>query len=122
MTDGHVGISVRGRVVIAALEGELDISNVAEIGGEIRGAVGNDHAGLCLDLSEVRYVDSAGVRMVFELISQLETCRQGLALVVPDEAPVRRLIDVTNLASTVPVCPSVDECVAALDGSVEDLL
>lgn len=122
MTEGRVQIGSRGRVTIAALTGELDISNVAEIGDEIHASVGNDQLGLCIDLSEARYIDSAGVRMIFDLVGRLETARQGVAIVVPEDAPVRRLIEVTNLAGSVTVCAAIDECVQHLEGAVEDLL
>lgn len=122
MTEGRVQIESRGRVTIATLTGELDISNVAEIGDEIFAAIGNDQFGLCIDLSETRYIDSAGVRMIFDLVARLETGRQGVAVVVPGDAPVRRLIEVTNLAGAVTVCAALDECVEYIEGAVEDLL
>lgn len=122
MNEGRVDVVVRGRVAIATLAGELDISNVAEIATEIREAVSNELVGLCLDLGELRYIDSAGVRMIFDLVGRLEACRQGVAIVVPPDAQVRRLVEVTNLTSAVTVCPVVDECLAHLEGSVEDLL
>ena len=109
-------------MVIATLQGEIDISNVAEIGEEIRDAIGNDPVGLCLHLDEVRYVDSAGIRMVFDLVARLEACRQRVAIVMSADAPIRRLIEITNLGDLVTIHDAVDACVEHLDGSLEDLL
>jgi anti-anti-sigma factor len=119
---GSIEISTQGRVVVATLIGELDIANVNEIGEEIRDAITNDHAGLCLDLSEARYVDSAGVRMIFELVSRLEAVRQVMAVAIPLDAPVRRLIEVTSLASLVGICPSVSACVEHVEAAVGDVI
>lgn len=119
---GSLRLEPRARVLVATLTGELDISNISETGEELRNGVHNEMLGVCLDLSETRYIDSAGVRMIFDLATRLEACRQVLAVIVPENAPVRRLVEVTNLSSLVGVHPTVDAAIEYVEASARDLL
>ena len=106
----------RGDVVIARLAGELDLSNVHDIGDGLNAAVTRDTAGLVLDLSELTHLDSAGVRLLFDLRQRLATARQGLVLVVPTDAAIREILDLAAVPATVPVHDSLDAAVAAARG------
>lgn len=114
MTEVGVAISERDRVVIARLEGEIDFSNIGEVGDDLRSAVSNEAVGLVIDLSAVRYVDSAGIRMLFDLARRGEATRQGFGLVLGEDSPLRTLVRVTKLDDVVLLCLSVDACVEEL--------
>ena len=103
----------RGDVVIARLAGELDLSNVHDIGDGLNAAVTRDTAGLVLDLSELTHIDSAGVRLLFDLRGRLATARQRLVAVVPDGASIREVLDLAAVPATVPLFPELDQAVAA---------
>ena len=45
-----------------------------------------------LDLSEVGYLDSSGVLLIFELATRLRNRGQDLELVVPDDSMIRRVL------------------------------
>ena len=96
-------------VPLARLEGEVDISNSAEIASTLHAAVGNAALGVVLDLSETTYLDSAGIRLLFELARRLARRQQQLRLVVPEGSPVLRVLLLTDV-----------EAVAALERSVEE--
>jgi anti-sigma B factor antagonist len=98
----------------ARLEGEIDLSNAAEFGEALAEAIDGSSAGLIVDFSAVAYMDSAGVRALFDGVRQLESRRQALAMVVPETSAVRTLIKVTNLHEAIPVCESAEECATAL--------
>src|SRR5215212_4250965 len=72
-----------GDLVVAAIAGEVDPSNARGLGRELTARVPNDAMGVVLDLTEVEYLDSSGVQMVFELAERLEARQQRLAVVVP---------------------------------------
>jgi anti-sigma B factor antagonist len=103
----------RGDVVIARLAGELDLSNVHDIGDGLNAAVTRDTAGLVLDLSELTHLDSAGVRLLFDLRGRLATARQRLAAVVPEGAPIREVLDLAAVPGAVPLFTRLDDAVAA---------
>ena len=111
----QVTLEPRGATVVAHIEGEVDLSNVDDVRTLLVDAVSHDTDCLVLDLSTTSYLDSTGVRLLFELAERLQGRRQQLRLVVDDEALVRRVIVLTQLDQRVPLDPSVDEAVEAVD-------
>lgn len=120
MTEVHVDFFSRGSILVAAIDGELDFSNIEDVGAQIRENMTNDRTGLVVDLTLARYIDSGGVRMLFGFVEQVEACRQGFGIVLPETSPVRRLVEVTNLDSVAVVCTTVEECVAGLERNSRD--
>ena len=114
MSGRGIHISQRDDVVIARLEGDIDLANTPTLSATILEAIPNDALGLVVDLSGVRYIDSVGIRMLFGLVRALHSSRQGVSIALDDASPVRRLAKITNLDEAVVVCASVDECVDAL--------
>jgi anti-anti-sigma factor len=85
------------------LSGEIDISNAAQLARSLKGAVSNLDKELVLDLSNVSYVDSAGIRVMFELARSLTDHQQRLVLVVPEDSGVRRSLTFGGLLHAVDV-------------------
>ncbi len=103
MTPGDVRFSTHGEVVVARISGEVDMSNSAELLSVIGAAATNDMAGVILDLSEVEYLDSAGIHFVFTLRENVRTRGQDIRMVVPSGSPVNdalRLAGVGGLIET----------------------
>lgn len=105
-------IHTEGDIVIAELSGEIDLSNARAIGSVVGGGVANDAVALVLDLSEVTYLDSSGVHLVFDLAQRLGGRQQGLVLVVPADSKIRRVLDLVNLEAVVPIARSLDDAKA----------
>lgn len=114
MASPVVEIVQDNEVVVARLAGEFDFTDADRVSSELIAATPNDAIGLVLDLSEVRYIDSSGVRMLFDLADRLDVCRQRLAVALPEDSPIRRLIKITNLEGFVVVCPSQAESIEGL--------
>ena len=102
-----------GDVVVAQISGELDLSNVHDVGDGLNGAVSSATTGLVLDLTRLTHLDSAGVRLIFDLRGRLATARQRLAAVVPEGAAIRELLDLAAVPAAVPVFTEVATAVAA---------
>jgi anti-anti-sigma factor len=79
---------------------------------ELAGAVANEDFGLIVDLSEVTYLDSSGVTVLFELADRLQSRQQQLLAVVPDDALIKKVLRLVNLESAVPLCANLTEAVA----------
>jgi anti-anti-sigma factor len=109
-----VTFDTRGAAVVARLVGEVDLSNVDEIRTQLVDAVSHDTETLILDLTPTRYLDSTGVRLLFELAERLQGRRQELRLVVDDDALVRRVVVLTQLDQRVPLDPTVEAALAAV--------
>ena len=112
----NVTIAADDGVVVASLSGEIDLSNAAEITDALLVGVPNEALGLVIDLSEVSYIDSAGVRMLAELDHRLGWRAQALRVVAPEESRSRRVLEIAGLERVL----SLDTTVEAARTSVQD--
>ena len=110
------GISIEpaGDVVVARVSGEIDLASAPALGEELAAAVSNRALGLVVDLAGTTYLDSSGVSLVFELAERLRRRQQQLRLVVPEGAPLRRVLRIVDAAAIVPVLPTVEEAAAQI--------
>jgi anti-anti-sigma factor len=74
--------------------------------------VPNDALGLVIDLGGCRYLDSAGIEVVFDLSRRLGRRRQQLRLVVPASSPLGRVLELTEVASVAPIHEGLDSALA----------
>jgi anti-anti-sigma factor len=107
-----VTIEHQAAATIARLDGEVDLSNADDVRRAVLTAIRDHGSGLVLDLSATTYLDSTGLRLLFDLAEWLHQRDQRLALVVTDEALVRRVLLLSKLDGLVPLCPDL---AAALD-------
>jgi anti-anti-sigma factor len=98
---------------VARLAGEIDISNAHDLGLNISSRVTNHTRAVIVDLSDVSYIDSSGLGVLFHLRRRLQSRRQALRIVAPPESPLRRVLHLVDLADTAAFDGSLD---AALDG------
>jgi anti-anti-sigma factor len=103
-----------GGLVIAVIDGEVDPSNARDLGRDLTQGVPNDAMGVVLDLTEVDYLDSSGVQLLFELAERLDARQQRLAVVVPEGAPARKVLDIVSLDATAALVGTRDEAVGSL--------
>lgn len=101
-------------VPFVRITGELDISNTAQVGGMLVEAVPNTALGLVVDVSEIRYLDSAGVHLLFQVARRLHRRRQELCLVAPKGARVLGVLQLVDLPSRVPIYETHDAAVRAV--------
>jgi anti-sigma B factor antagonist len=99
---------------VVRVAGEVDISNAGKLEEGISEAMPNDAAGLVIDLSDTAYLDSAGIRMLFELRQRLSGRRQSLAVVVPRESLIRHALVVTEVEQVLPIHPTLADALEAL--------
>jgi anti-anti-sigma factor len=101
-------------VRVARVRGELDLSNTVDIGDALA-AVGEEAAlGLVVDMTELRHIDSAGVRLLFDLRRRLGLRRRHLALAVPPDARIRAVLEMSAVDEAVAVRESVDDACDAV--------
>jgi anti-sigma B factor antagonist len=99
-------------IPVARLHGEVDASNVKEMGDRLRSLLSNRSMALVIDLSATTYLDSAGINMLFALGEELRGRQQRLALVIGDGSPIGRMITLTGLDQTIPVRPTLADALA----------
>jgi anti-anti-sigma factor len=94
--DGQVRIVVRG---------EVDLQNAGDVEAQLTEAISNQATMVSIDLADVAYLDSAGLRMLFHLVDRLATLQIAVELVTPLRSPSRRVIELSGLAALVPLDP-----------------
>lgn len=102
----------RDHVAIAAVEGEIDASNVVDIAERVHLMLSNRSEVLVVDLTRTTYLDSAGINMLFTLGTALKERQQGLKLVVPPASPIARMLSITGLDTEVPTFATRAEALA----------
>jgi len=112
-TPSEIAVERRGGTVVAHLGGEVDMTNAAHVRDELLASIPNDALGLVLDLGECRYLDSAAIEVVFDMARRMRRRRQDLRLVVPLSSPLKRVLELTDVASAAPLYESLD---SALEG------
>jgi anti-anti-sigma factor len=105
-------------IVVARVTGELDVAGAAQMEEMIADAVPNSARALVVDFSDLGFIDSSGVAMLFTLSRRLGSRRQELHLVAPQGSPVARVLEIVEFDRAAPVHPDLDSAVAeAGDGS-----
>ena len=87
----------RSGIVMAVVEGEIDLSNAPGLLIELSAAVPNGARGLLLDLTGLEFLDSSGVHMLYGVADRLATRQQRFAVVIEPAAPPRRAIELSGV-------------------------
>jgi anti-anti-sigma factor len=96
--DGQLTVRVEhdGEALVVSAFGELDLSNAKTLEAALRRAIGGDASGVVLDLGGVRFIDSAGLRVL--LLTAKQSLRNGGRLrLLRGSAPIDRAIEVAGV-------------------------
>jgi anti-anti-sigma factor len=88
--------SHKGSVATVAVAGEIDLSTVDELRSAVTGAAAGAER-LRLDLTDVEFIDSAGLGGLLELRSTLRSRSVTLEIEAGD-GPVRQAMEITGLS------------------------
>ena len=103
MSHASLDTRVEGRMLVAVVVGEIDMSNADGLGAAISKQISNNSLGLVLDLTRVEYVDSAALHMLFELRQHLIRRGQAMRLVVAPGAVIAPALAIVDVPRTIGV-------------------
>ena len=109
-----VELIARNGVWIASIRGEIDLSNADSTLKTLVDVVDEDADGLVIDLSELEYLDSAGVRLLFKLGRAVSASGGSLRAVVPADAKIRGVLELANVEATLPLDHTTEAAIEAL--------
>ncbi|HXB16202.1 MAG TPA: STAS domain-containing protein [Solirubrobacteraceae bacterium] len=85
---------------VIAVSGDLDISGVERLRGAVAEAAAQHPEQLIFDVSDLRFMDSAGIAVLLVAASSVPSVR-----LLNPTAPVRRVIELTGLTDVLRVEP-----------------
>lgn len=100
-------------VTVARVGGDVDLASTRELRAEILGALDALRPRVVvLDLTDVAFLDSSGLRLLFELGRRFSRLRARLAVVLPRDEHVREVFAIVDAAHALRLFESVDDALA----------
>ena len=101
-----------GGIVIARVKGRVDGSNSIQFWKELRAAIGEGDQSVIVDLADLRYISSSGLR-VFMLVSKERRIQhRGMALCSLSDS-VEQVFGITGIDKIIPIYESRSDAIAA---------
>jgi anti-anti-sigma factor len=101
-------------VLVARLEGEIDLANADVVRSALARAASNDVLGVVVDLSETTYMGSAGINVLFHLRERLRVRGQEVRLVVPPGSGAYDALRYAGVLEALALSDSVDAALAEM--------
>ena len=97
--------------VIVGVKGRIDASNAGELEGKLVGLIGGGEKRLLLDMGELDYISSAGLRALLVAAKRLGSQKLALASL---KDQIREVLDIAGFSSLFQIYPSRDRALASL--------
>ena len=111
-------VAHRDGVAVVSIGGEIDLSTAPAFEAVITEALEEDPPALVIELSEVIFMASVGLRI---LAATQEKVGKSIQLaVVADNPAASRPMQLTGLDKLISLYPTLDEALTALDGATGD--
>src|SRR5579864_303182 len=110
------------RATVARVEGDLDLVSLPQVERELRAAATEFTSPtlLAVDVTGVTYLNSAAIRLLYDLAEDLRARRRQLRLVMSSDAPLRALFRRLRFDTVIPLHDTIDEAIAeAGSGTIE---
>ncbi|HEX4466172.1 MAG TPA: STAS domain-containing protein [Solirubrobacteraceae bacterium] len=109
-----------GRVPVARPREDVDAATSAQIRDELTTCLAPDVDAVILDLTDVLYLDSAGVDMIFRVGARLRQRRACLHVVIPAASQLTRVVEIVGLTRTIDVHENVEHAIGAAESRAVD--
>ena len=110
-----ITIRTDGDATVATVTGEVDMSNAPEVQSALADGTPNDASGLIIDLTELDYLDSSGIQLLFKLQAALRARSQGLVLVVPDSSVVKDTFRLAGVTTRIPLVEDLEQALESVE-------
>ncbi|HEV7585917.1 MAG TPA: STAS domain-containing protein [Solirubrobacteraceae bacterium] len=100
-------------IPVARAPVDIDAANAAKVRDELTACMRRESFELVVDLTDTRYLDSAGIDMLFRLNERLAHRRATLRLVIAPGSDLARLAELVSFTSAISVHADVRQAVEA---------
>lgn len=101
------------KVTLLVLEGRIDSTGARELDDRLQSIVAEGHYTLVLDMADVTYINSAGLRTLADILTQTRA-RSGDLRLVALNAKVERVFKIIGFDKFFDVYPSLEAATADL--------
>jgi anti-anti-sigma factor len=102
-------------VPVLQVHGEIDLYTAPEFRDALQQGVGQDPRALIVDLSDISYIDSAGLGALLAAFKMLSVHDAELYIVTNPQSPgVRRVMEITRLDTLMKLYDSLDDALKDL--------
>jgi len=110
-TPAKVAVAQPPCATVARVAGDLDLVGLPQVEQELRAAAARstDRGLLVVDVTDVTYLNSAAIRLLYDLAQDLHSRRRELRLVMPPHAPLRALLRRLRFDTVIPVHDTVED-------------
>lgn len=105
-------IEARDGLQLVGVAGELDTFGAAGFRDSLSQLGGAER--VVIDLTDLTFVDSAGLHALFAATRISKDSGGEVVFVVPASSPVRRVIEIAQLADMAPVCESLEAAISSI--------
>lgn len=103
-------IEPQGEVTVVKVSGDINAASCDQLEQTLTGLIDQGSKRMVLDLAGVRYVSSAGLRVL--LIAAKRLAGKGAFALSRASQPVQEVLDMTGFSGIIKVKPSLDDAVA----------
>jgi anti-anti-sigma factor len=97
MTDATLTLETHDNDIRIGLAGEVDMANADKIQQQMASAITNDTMSVTVDVADLRYIDSTGLRVLASFAARLRSIDIEFTLIAPATSPAGRVIELTGL-------------------------
>ncbi|MFF9851101.1 STAS domain-containing protein [Streptomyces litmocidini] len=109
----NVDVTIRDTgTAVLSLGGELDMETAQLLDDRLAEQLRQGRASLVLDLSALGFMDSSGLNVLIRAVHKARALGGDLYLAAPT-SPVRRILEITGVTTTIPPHAGVAEALAA---------
>ncbi|MFE5402959.1 STAS domain-containing protein [Streptomyces sp. NPDC056580] len=105
---------------VITVSGELDTDTGLALQHQLAGQVVHGRRHLVLDLADVPFMDSSGLRVIVRTVNEMRNIDGSVSLAAPSPV-VRRVLDLTGVGMTCRIFDSADAACEALLGRKDEV-
>ena len=105
MTTAVVSVTSDDTAVNIGIAGEIDLMNAETVEDQVLAAIDNQTTSVVVDLTDLRYLDSSGLRILLLLSTRLQVLQIDLEIIAPPGSRARRVIELSGVGSLATINP-----------------
>lgn len=104
----EISEAIRGSAALLSLTGELDMQTTETLARRIDGSLEQQPTALILDLRELAFMDSSGLRFLIELNERAQSDGWRLTLIAPRHEAAKIILRTTGAETALPFEPEIE--------------